>query len=382
MYSLFSRLLEPISEHGPFFAYLITIAAWLFIFIVVRKIKHMLLYRFFAKIASKAKNKSNNWAAVLVKNKFFSRLTYLILPILLSIITTDIGRHPVFWSRTIAILLIIISVFSIDAFIRSVGDIYDSYEVSKTVPLRGVLQVLEIIVFVVGAIIFVSVLVDRNPAALLGGLGAMTAIVTIVFKDAILGFIAGIQLAANDMVRVGDTIEIPQRNILGTVTEISLITVKAEAHDKTILAIPAYTFVSEPFTNRRGMVTTGARRIMRSFNIDVNSICVCDTEMADKLREISLIKNYVQAEMTNIGILREYITAYLKTREDINQDLTLLVRQLQAADVGIPLEIYAFATETDLVAFEKIQSDIFEHVYAIMPQFGLQLYQRLSNSNK
>jgi len=300
-------------------------------------------------------------------------------------------------------------VLVIDALIRSIGDIYSSYEVSKTVPLRGIFQVLEIVVFILGGIVLISVFVDRNPAALLGGMGAMTAIMVIIFKDAILGFIAGIQLTANDMIRVGDTIEMPQRQVLGTVTDLSLITVKIEAHDKTIVSIPAYTLISEPFINRRGMIEAGARRIMRSFLIDANTVRICDDELLAQIKEGLLHNPSLRGacdeaiqkmkasgllrfarndggetapdSVTNIGILREYITAYLKTRDDINQDLPLMVRQLQPADTGIPLEVYAFATVTDLVEYERIQADIFDHLYAIVPQFGLRLYQRATNYN-
>jgi len=286
------------------------------------------------------------------------------------------------------VLIVVIVMFLLDSLIRSIGDIYSMYEVSKTVPIRGALQILEIAVFIVGAIVLISIFVDRSPIALLSGLGAMTAIVTIVFKDAILGFVAGIQLSANDLVRVGEVIEIPPRGIGGTVLDISLVTVKVESFDKTIVAIPAYTFISEPFVNRRGMIDSGARRIMRSFNIDANTVRVCSADMIAKFQSMPLISDYIQAgmtdagtchtNMTNIGVFREYVTAYLRNRADIRQDLTLMVRQLRAADVGIPFEVFAFATTVDLVPFEEIQSDIFDHIYAVIPEFGLRLYQRAS----
>jgi len=371
MYSLILTLLETTTpgEIAPTLAYTACIAIAIVAFVILHKIIRRVLERFYTKFTP-------DRAQALVKNKFFARLANLMLPILLSIVTTDIGRHQIFWSRAIATLLIVIVVFLIDALIRSIGDIYNSYEVAKTVPLRGIFQVLEIVVFVLGGIVLVSIFVDRNPAALLGGMGAMTAIIVIVFKDAILGFIAGIQLTANDMIRVGDTIEMPQRQVLGTVTDLSLITVKIEAHDKTIVSVPAYTLISEPFINRRGMIEVGARRIMRSFLIDANTVRVCDDEL---LAQIKKTHSCEPNCATNIGLLREYITAYLKTRQDIAQDLTLMVRQLQPTDTGIPLEVYAFATATDLVEYEAIQADIFDHIYAIVPQFGLRLYQRATN---
>jgi len=373
MYSLITNLLETAApiDLAPTIAYAVCIAIALIVFIILRKIIRQILEKFYTKLTP-------NRAQALVKNKFFARLANLMLPVLLSIITTDIGRHPIFWSRAIATLLIIIVVLLIDALIRSIGDIYSSYEVAKTVPLRGIFQVLEITVFILGGIVLISVFVDRNPVALLGGMGAMTAIIVIVFKDAILGFIAGIQLTANDMIRVGDVIEMPQRQVLGIVTDLSLITIKIEALDKTIVSIPAYTLISEPFINRRGMVVAGVRRIMRSFHIDVNTIRICDNELLTQIKNMPFTE-HVNSGMTNIGIFREYITAYLRMREDIAQDLTLMVRQLQPADTGIPLEVYAFATSTDFVEYEGIQSDIFDHIYSIVPQFGLRLYQRATN---
>ena len=373
MYSLILDWLQTRGIDGPAstMAYLACIFIGLVAALVVRKVIRKLLVMFFIK-------RKSDRAAVLVKNRFFTWLSNLAVPIFLTIVVADIGMHSVFWSRTITVLLVVIVMFLMDSLIRSIGDIYGMYEVSKTVPIRGALQILEIVVFIVGTIVLISIFVDRSPVALLSGLGAMTAIVTIVFKDAILGFVAGIQLTANDLVRVGEVIEIPQRKIGGTVLDISLVTVKVESFDKTIVAVPAYTFISEPFVNRRGIIDSCARRIMRSFNIDANTVRVCDSDMIAKFQTMPLISEYVQVGMTNIGVFREYVTAYLRAREDIRQDLTLMVRQLTAADVGIPFEVFAFTTAVDLVLFEGIQSDIFDHIYAIIPQFGLRLYQRPS----
>ena len=373
MYSVITAWLQTNGFNN--FASPVAYAACIFIglaaALAARKVLRTVLVKFFARGRGER-------AAVLTKNKFFAWFTNLSVPIALSIVVADIGMHQVFWHRAVAVLLVIIVMFLMDALIRSIGDIYSLYEVSKTVPIRGPLQILEIMVFIVGAIVLISIFVDRSPLALLSGLGAMTAIVTIVFKDAILGFVAGIQLTANDLVRVGDMIEMPQRDIGGTVQDISLVTVKVEGFDKTIVAIPAYAFVSEPFVNRRGIADAGARRIMRSFNIDAGTVSVCDGDMAERLRAMPLVGDYAQAGMTNISVFRKYLTAYLRSRRDIRQDLTLLVRQLTAADVGIPLEVFAFAAAVDLVPFEAIQSDIFDHIYAVLPAFGLRLYQRPS----
>jgi len=353
MYLLILNFLSAKGFYFPIAAYAICIAIGLTACIIIRKVVSQLLINFSKRLAGTAQS-------TLIKNRFFVRLANLTIPIIISFMATDIGLHYMFWSRIVSTLLIIFIVLLADSIIRSIGDIYSTYEVSKTVPLRGVFQVLEIIVFVVGGIVLISVFVDRSPATLLGSIGAMTAIVTIVFKDAILGFVAGIQLTANNMVSVGDIIDLPHREISGTVLDISLITVKVENFDKTIVAIPAYTLVSEPFVNRRGMLLAGARRITRAFIIDANTIGTCNDS----------------PHTTNIGAFREYLTAHLRSRTDINQELTILVRQLQASGMGIPIEVYAFTTATDLVTYENIQSDIFEHIYSTLPDFGLKLYQR------
>jgi len=258
--------------------------------------------------------------------------------------------------------------------------------------------------FIIGGVIIISAVVGRSPAALLGSIGAMTAITSIVFKDAILGFVAGIQLTANDMIRIGDVIEMPGRSILGTVTDISLTTVKIQDFDKTIVSVPAYALVSEAFVNRRGMIDAGARRIKRSFNIDATGILLCDEQMIEKFKNIALIKNYILDKledieksnskldcdmsektngrrMTNIGVFRAYITEYLKNNINLHQDMPLFVRQLEPNEKGIPFEIYAFTKTTELIEYEGIQSDIFDHIYAIISEFNLKLYQNPSSND-
>jgi len=362
---------------APTLAYIVFIILYMLICLAVRKIISVSLTRFFAKFAANPSHRFYTIASALAKNNFARRLSNIAIPIFISFIVADIGRHSYFGSRAVSAILVITIVLLADSFIRSMGDIFGSYESSKSVPVRGIIQVLEIVVFIVGAIVLVSVLVNRNPAALLGGIGAMTAIVTIVFKDPILGFIAGIQLAANDMVQVGDMIEFPQQGIIGTVLEISLITVKVEALDKTTVSIPAYTFISEPFVNRRSMLDAGVRRISRMLHIDAATVRQCDENMIAQIQALPHVAAFAQVGMTNTAIFRKYVTAYLQNRDDIAQDMTILVRQhSHGANTGIPFEVYAFAAATELVAFENIQSDIFDHLYAVVGVFGLGVYQR------
>lgn len=352
-------------------AYIASIIIALVVAVLIHKITRAVLVKFFTR-------RKSQWAGILVANRFFGWVAAFVLPVSLSLVVADIAMHEVFWQRSVAVLVVVISMFLADALIRSASDIYKSYDVSKAVPLGGVLQVLEIVVFVVGGIVLVSIFVERSPTAILGGLGAMTAIVTIVFKDAILGFVAGIQLAANDMVRVGDIIEMPQREIGGTVLDISLMTVKIEGFDKTIIAVPAYAFVSEPFINRRGITNAGARRILRSFSLDAKMVRILAGEECEQIaKNVAPVQLELTAGISNLQLFRQYLTAYLHSRQDIRQDLTVLVRQQDiTGGTGIPLEIFAFSTEVDLIPYENVQSQIFEHVCEILQIFDLALYQR------
>ena len=397
MYSYLIDFLQKngVNDYVNTIAFIICIAAGFITCIAARFLIRQITVSFFKKIIE---HKDIPWIKILLKNNFFHKASNLVIPIVIAMFTSDMTGHYILWDTAVELSLIIIILYVLNSFIKSVNDIYCLHEVSKTIPLRGPLQVIEIFIFITAGIIIISIILKMNPAALLGSLGAMTAITTIVFKDAILGFVAGIQLSAIDMVRIGDIIEMPQRSISGTVTEISLTTVKVEDFDKTIISVPAYTLVSEAFVNRRGILNAGARRIKRSFKIDAADVCICDDAMIQKFKKILLIEDYINNKledierynnqlacdmsekvngrrMTNIGVLRAYITAYLRNHKGIRQDLTLMVRQLESDEKGLPFEIYAFTNTTNWIEYEGIQSDIFDHIYAIIPEFGLKLYQ-------
>jgi miniconductance mechanosensitive channel len=237
---------------------------------------------------------------------------------------------------------------------------------------------------------------------LLSGLGAVTAILLLLFRDTILGFVAGIQIAANRMVNTGDWISMPKFEADGEVLQVGLTTVKVQNWDKTITTIPTYALIAEPVKNWRGMSESGGRRIKRSINIDVQSVCFCDEQMIEEFAKIRYIKTYIQKKkdelqtfnseqkieiqdlvnsrrMTNIGTLRAYIQAYLSNHPKLNQDMTLMVRQLPPSELGLPLEIYCFSADKNWVNYEGIQADIFDHLLAILPVFKLRAYQRMSD---
>ena len=266
--------------------------------------------------------------------------------------------------------------------IRCFEAVYDSSEVAKNFPIHGILQIINVIAAAICVIVIISILTGQSPAVLIGSLGAATAIITLVFKDAIVGFVAGIQLISHKMINLGDWIEVPEHNTNGIVIDITMTTVKVENLDKTITQLPAYTLVTESFINWQNVLNTGARRIKRPLLIDVFCVCFLTEDSIEKYWKIPLLEDFLVenrdklTDLTNIGVFRAYIYAYLRSRPDIRQDLTLVVRQLDPTGLGIPIEIIAFANETIAVKYEAIQSDIFDHLFAKIGEFDLKLYQR------
>lgn len=275
-----------------------------------------------------------------------------------------------------------------------VNRIYNSYPVARNRPIKVFIQVIKIFVYCVVTVIVFSIILGKDPEALLVGLSAFAAVLMLIFKDAILGFVAGVQLIANKMVNLGDWIVMPSANADGEVLEINLTTVKVQNWDKTISTIPTYKMVSESFTNWRGMEESNGRRIKRSVNIDVQSIHYLTPGEIEQLAKSELLKDYIltkKAEldinyadastpldgirMTNIGTFREYMELWIAQNPNIAQNMTHMVRQLQPGPTGVPLEIYCFSARQKWVEYEKVQSDLFDHLYAVVPLFNLRLFQ-------
>jgi len=292
----------------------------------------------------------------------------------------------------------VIAILVIDALLNALGDIYRCYEVSKNKPIKGYLQVIKIFVYVIGGIQIIATVLGKNPWLLISGVGAASAVLLLVFKDSLLGLVAGIQLSSNDMVRLGDWIEMPKYGADGDVIDISLNTVKVENFDMTITTIPTYILVSDSFKNWRGMTQAGGRRIKRSVYIDITSISFCSEEMIDKFEKIHYLSDYIQMKkeelksynkdkevelhsfangvhLTNIGIFRIYIQNYLKDHPKIHKGMLQIVRQLPPEVYGLPLEIYVFTNDIVWSHYEAIQSDIFDHVLAVVSEFELRVYQ-------
>ncbi|MFZ2315275.1 MAG: mechanosensitive ion channel family protein [Gammaproteobacteria bacterium] len=275
----------------------------------------------------------------------------------------------------------------LSALLNCVNERYERRKIAKQRPIKSYLQVVKILLFIVTGILCVSVLFEQSPAYFFTGIGAATAIIVLIFKDSILGFVASVQLAAYDMVRIGDWIEMPGFGADGEVLEISLNTVKVQNSDKTIVTIPSYALLTSGIKNWRGMQEAGGRRIKRSILIDLNSIKVCDSGMLQQYGRIDLIKDKVkqlvksEKQIINLSLFRYYIEAYLHQHLGVHKDMKIIIRQLQATSAGLPLEISCFTNKTDSIEYENIQADIFEHLYAALPLFHLRVFQYSVNGS-
>lgn len=378
-------------------SYLILVIGIILISVIVNIITKKIILKLFARIIKRNKYE---WDDILLEHKVFTRLANIIPGIIVYIFTPAFSTKQVqaLLHRGAVVYILVIIFFVTNALLDSIDDIYRTYPISKVRPIKGLLQVVKIILYIIIGIVIIGTLMDQNPLLMLGGIGAFAAVFSFVFKDSILGFIAGIQLTTNDMLRIGDWIEMPKYGADGDVIDITLNTVKVQNFDKTIITLPAYALVSDSFKNWRGMTEFGGRRIKRSIYLDVNSICFCTPQMLEKFKRIKNLRDYIIEKekeiseynnqrnmdcelringryLTNIGTFREYIHAYLNNNPRLLKDMPLMVRQLPPAENGIPLEIYAFTEVTDWAAYEGIQADIFDHILSIAEEFDLRIFQ-------
>jgi len=338
------------------------------------------------------------WDNIMWDHKVFHRLANIFPGIAAYLFAPMFGKAESLIHRAATIYLLVAVALIFSALLNAVDDIYRNYPISNVRPIKGLLQVVKIVFFIIIGILTVGTLMNQNPLILLGGIGAFAAVFSFVFKDSILGFIAGIQLTSNDLLRIGDWIEVPKAGADGNVIDITLNTVKVQNFDKTIVTIPAYTLVSDSFKNWRGMAEAGGRRIKRAIYIDLGSISFCTPEMIEKFKKINHLKEYMEKKikeldtynksismeenlringrhMTNIGTFRAYIQQYLKNHPGLQKQMITMVRQLPPGETGLPLEIYAFTNTTNWTEYENIQSDIFDHILSIAEEFGLRLFQ-------
>lgn len=383
----------------PFLITLIYFAAATILALIAYHIAKYILINILNRITKKT---ATNWDDILVKNHFFRRVANLIpAGILLAFtpqIFVDLPGWENFATGAINIIIILIILATLDALLNSFTEIYQDFEIAKTKPIKGYIQIVKIVLYFIGAIVVVSILLGKSAAALLTGLGAMTAVLLFVFRDPILGFIGSIQLSANDMVRPGDWIAMQKHNADGTVIDMNLTSVKVQNWDMTIANIPTYALVSDAFINWRGMEESGGRRIMRSVNIDMKSIRFSSPEMIEKFRRMRILKDYIEEKesqikafnekhdidtsqivnlrrQTNIGVFRRYLLEYLKNHPDVKQDMIIQVRQLAPTETGLPMQIYCFSAKQAWVDYEMVQSEIFDHILTVIPEFGLRVFQ-------
>ncbi|MGA0438290.1 MAG: mechanosensitive ion channel family protein [Limisphaerales bacterium] len=349
------------------------------------------------------KNSKTQWDDKLVQRNLFHRLSHLAPIIVISFFLpqiwvghpTAVGLIDAFSQIYIMLVVLLVLQALLDAF----HDVYRTFEWSKQVPIYSFIQAIKLIVYMVGGVFIVAKLMGKDPSVIFGSLGALTAVLMLVFKDSILGFAAGIHLTTNKMLSLGDWLEMPKYGADGDVIEIGLTTVKVQNFDKTITTIPTYTLISDAFKNWRGMSESPGRRIKRSILIDLNSIRFCDEALLERLASIQAISGYIREKqkevqafnqqlvsggsnhpangrrLTNIGTFRAYLVAFLRQHPLINQEMTLLVRQLEPTPRGLPLQIYVFSSDKRWVEYEGIVSDLFDHILSVLKEFDLRAYQ-------
>ena len=323
------------------------------------------------------------WDSLLLKRKVVHHLVHTIPGILVYALLPLAfirGKGLLLLSQKIcAVYIVFALLLAINGFILVFLEMYNMRQVNKNRPIKGFMQVLQVLLFFIGGIVIIAILIGKSPASLFAGLGASAAILMLVFKDTILGFVAGIQLSANDMLRPGDWITVPGSNANGIVQEITLNTVKIQNFDNTISTIPPDTLVSASFQNWRGMVESGGRRVMKSIFLDLNTIKFCTPDMLTTFRkEIPLLADYKPDEgvtPTNSQMFRVYVEKYLTSLPVVNTDLDLIISQLQSTEYGVPIQIYFFSRNKIWKEYERIQSDIFDHLLAMVPKFDLKVYQ-------
>lgn len=371
------------------------IAGILLIGWILTKILRFILRKWIVRIA---KRTESVWDDILIEHRVFGRAAGLLPGVLLAAAAGIIPLWQEQLRQLAYIYMLVAGLAFINTLLDSVIAIYQTYQISRERPIKGYVQVAKIIFFLLGGILLIAAFLDRSPLGILTGLGAMSAVLLLVFKDTLLGFIASIQMTMNDMVRIGDWITMEKFGADGDVIDITVTTVKVQNWDKTITTIPTYSLISDSFQNWRGMTESGGRRIKRAIYIDMTSVRFCDQPLLDHLDSIRLLKPYLDRKkeeiqvhntelgldpddmvngrhLTNLGTFRGYIIEYLRSLPQVRKEMTLMVRQLAPTPEGLPLEVYTFSAEQEWSVYESIQSDIFDHLFAILPEFGLRVFQ-------
>ena len=377
--------------------------------VLVGVVAHAIASRVLLRLVrAAARRTKTTWDDTLVEVRLFSRLSHVVPALILYVSTPVVlAAYPRLAGVAMAVASVYLALVGLtvfDALLNGGERIYQSFAISRRFEIRTVVQIIRVIVYFIGGVTVLAVLLGKSPVVFFSGLGAFTAVLLLIFKDTILGFVAGIQLATNNMVRKGDWIEMPGHNADGTVLDVSLTTVKVQNWDNTITTIPTYALVAEPFKNWRGMEESDGRRIKRAVHLDVTSVKFCDEDMIERFKRIQSIREYVERKLeevaahnreldadeallvngrhlTNVGTFRAYLEHYLRGHPMVHRDLTFLVRQLAPTEHGLPIEIYVFSTDKAWARYEAIQADIFDHILAILPLFELRPFQAPTGSD-
>jgi len=389
-----------VEETSAMYLKLLILLFVLFIFsYVTNLIVKKILIRSIRSVIKKTKTV---WDDALVENKVFITLSHIAPAVVIYLATPYIfedfsGAIP-YILRLVNAYISIVLIIVIINFLNTLKYYFENTKLFKDIPLDSYFQLVKIAIYIIGGIIILSFLLNKSPLYFFSALGAMTVVLLLIFKDTLMGFVASIQLSANDMIQIGDWVSMPKYGADGDVIEMNLTTIKIQNWDKTITTIPTYAFISESFKNWRGMSESGGRRIKRSLNIKISSIKFCTLEMLERFKKFQLIKDYIEEKsnkieeynkenkidksylingrhLTNIGIFRVYIEAYVKINPDINLNMTCMVRQLLPTEKGLPIEIYTFSNRQEWVAYEGIMSDMFDHLIAAVPEFELEVFQ-------
>ena len=375
----------------------------LFILFIISYVTNLIVKKILIRsIRLVIKKTKTVWDDALVENKVFISLSHIAPAIVIYLTTPYIfedfaGAIPYIFRLVNAYISTVLIIVIIN-FLNTLKYYSENTKLFKDNPLDSYFQLVKIAIYIIGGIIILSFLLNKSPLYFFSALGAMTVVLLLIFKDTIMGFVASIQLSANDMIRIGDWVSMPKYGADGDIIEMNLTTIKIQNWDKTVTTVPTYAFISESFKNWRGMSESGGRRIKRSLNIKISSIKFCTLEMLERFKKFQLIKDYIEEKsntieeynkenkidksylingrhLTNIGIFRVYAEAYVKNNPDINLNMTCMVRQLLPTEKGLPIEIYTFSNRQEWVTYEGIMSDMFDHLIAAVPEFELEVFQ-------
>jgi miniconductance mechanosensitive channel len=388
-------------------------ALWALQVLLLAWIADSLTKRYLLRVITRViKRTEFTWDDVILRRKVFNRLANVAPAVVVYYGVPFIPGIPddvdLFVQRVALGFIVLVIVLAADRFLTALNDIYSTRADAKSRPIKGYLQIVKIVLYIAAGIVVISTLMGQRPTLILGGFGAMTAVLLLVFRDTILSLVASVQITQYDMIAVGDWIEMPKYGADGDVIDIALHTVTIQNWDRTITTIPTHKLIEDSFKNWRGMRLAGGRRIKRSFHLDMNTLHFLTDEEVEKLGRWELLKEYIRSKLeeidtynsskatgeggegedggvipyrrrlTNIGTLRAYIVRYLRQHPGIHKDMILMVRQLQPGPEGVPMEVYAFTNDTDWVTYEGIQADIFDHILATIPEFGLRPFQKPS----